>query len=142
MAEKPFFVFGALSQFKETVEPGTLSHWLICKKLKFWTLNFASNEGFCKPKGHHNVKLHLFWVLGAFLHFGKTGFKSDRIAHAPYFHPLSLYFRFPAPREGIRVYSPLLKGAVVLGYSRWKPNKGGKEGGRFENVGFPGILKR
>ena len=74
----PFGVSGALPQFKETVEPCTLSHWVISKKLKFWTLNFASNEVFCKPKSPHNVKLYLFWVLGAFPHFGKTGFNSGQ----------------------------------------------------------------
>ena len=27
------------------------------EKLKFWTLNFGSNEVLCKPKGHHSVNL-------------------------------------------------------------------------------------
>ena len=48
------------------------------KKLKFWTLNFASNEVFCKPKGHHNVKLYRFWVLEAFTDIRKTWFKSGQ----------------------------------------------------------------
>ena len=55
-----FLVYlGYLLQFKETVEPSTLTHWfdIYQQKLKFWTLNFASNEVLCKPKGHHSVKL-------------------------------------------------------------------------------------
>ena len=48
------------------------------KKLKFRTLNVSYNEVFCKPKGHHNVKLYLFWVLGAFPYFGKTWFESEQ----------------------------------------------------------------
>ena len=72
----PFGVSGVLPQFKKTVEPCTLSHWFISKRLMFWTLTVALREKFCKPKGNHNVNLDLFWVLGAFPHFRKTGFKS------------------------------------------------------------------
>ena len=46
------------------------------QKLKFFTLNFASNEVLLKSKGHLRIKLYLCWVLRGFPHFGKTGCKS------------------------------------------------------------------
>ena len=52
------------------------------QKLKFRTLNYASSEVLCKPKGHYSAKILLFWVLGAFPHFGKTRSKSGTVFSA------------------------------------------------------------
>ena len=51
--------FGHLSHFKEAVEPSIID-FIYQQKIKFSTVNFASNEVLLKLKGLLKAKLYLF----------------------------------------------------------------------------------
>ena len=84
---------GHLLQFKETVEPSTLTltHWFDWSaKLKFWALNFASKEVLCKPKDQDNIKLLLFCQYWGHFHISeKLGASVGRVFSAVWGEMLS-----------------------------------------------------
>ena len=63
----------------DTVEPGILSHWFISKKLKFWTLRFASNEVFWSLNATTMSSYTVFGYWGHFSIFEKLGLRLGRV---------------------------------------------------------------